>query len=185
MAGRSSTVHLPTQKNSGSDGSVGGAIEVKDFGQFAKSIRDNDREIWRLMRQEMKVAAQPVVADAKSRSSWSTRIPRTIKASTTMKGVSIRAGGKSAPHAAPYEVGSKSAPAGYLRHPVFGHREQVVSRGVTTRRQHYVSKTGQPVNMVLQKTRPFMGPALMAQQDKVAELMMPVLDKYARSIGFS
>jgi len=89
---------------------------IKEHGKF-----DRDTRTW--IRKRMRESAQPVLANAKSNASWSTRIPGAIKLSisltTRRTGVSLRVNRKKAPHGRPYENLGKP---GKFRHPFFGDR---------------------------------------------------------------
>lgn len=106
-----------------------------------------------------------VAQDAKRRSSWSSRIPGTIRVETSVgenrEGVKIRAGGPGAPHARPYE--GLSVRGDVFRHPVYGNRE----------------------NWVEQETRPFLFPAAAAMQSVATALILGALDDAAAALGFS
>lgn len=71
----------------------------------------------------IKKAAKPMLGQMKANSAWSTRIPSTVRVSTSfgaaMPGIRIVAGGTRAPHAVLYE-GLHGNP---FRAPLFGDRE--------------------------------------------------------------
>ncbi len=95
------------------------AAEVIDLSDLKKLIRDLrvlDKTAGRRVARAMKVASQFVADDAKRRAAWSTRIPATVKVSSTQKAIKLRAGGAKAPHADVYEFGG--------RHPLFGDRSR-------------------------------------------------------------
>lgn len=74
---------------------------------------------------EFKRAGEPVLMDARSRASWSTRIPAAMRLrmsrSRKRPGVDFVVSAARATHARLYEFGP-------FRHPVFGHRDRWVSQ---------------------------------------------------------
>jgi hypothetical protein len=118
--------------------------DTRGLSRLARNLRQASPETWKACRVALRVAVQPVAADAQSRASYSTRIPQTVKVRVTGGGnVKIVAGGVNAPDAAPLE--NKGQP-GTFRHPVFGNREVWVD----------------------QPARPFLGPAVEAHKVEVA-----------------
>jgi len=71
-------------------------------------------EAKKAMAKRLKEAAEVVADAARSTSGFSTRIPASIRVIGGTSGVSIRAGGKIAPNAYPFETGA--------RHPLFAPR---------------------------------------------------------------
>lgn len=120
----------------------------------------------RQMRKTFSNAAQPMLADAKSRASWSSRIPGAISVQVTSTdvrlGVALRISAAAAPHARPYEGLSAQGGSSYFRHPVFGNRE----------------------NWVSQTTRPYAWPAVKAASDKVIPAIGAAFEDAARECGF-
>ncbi len=97
--------------------------------RLAADIGDVPSDLQRLLRLQLVKAAQPIAADARSRASWSTRIPRSIGIRTSFTGARpglyIRARASIAPHARPFEnLGDE----GTFRHPVFGDRDRWVTQ---------------------------------------------------------
>ena len=130
---------------------------VADFGKMDTTLR-------RLIRPALKRAAQPMLADAKRRAAWSTRIPGAIRISTSLSGpragVSIRVDSKKAPHARPFEGITDRRDS--FRHPVFGDREVWVT----------------------QKDRPFLAPAAEAGMPRATEEIARAVDYMAKLHGF-
>ena len=131
--------------------------------QLAKDLDGIPKELRKQLRPALKAAAEPIVADAKVRASWSARIPRAITLSVRLSqrdpGVSIRVRSKVAPHARPYEGITGNAS---FRHPVFGHRDRWVS----------------------QETRPYLASAAEAGMDGVLAASVDAVDQVAREQGF-
>lgn len=137
-----------------------------DQGKVAKLQRDLGKippELRKTLRRELKKAAKPVVADAKSRASWSNRIPAAIKLQTRLSGrdagLTIRVNAKKAPHGRPYE---NMGQQGTFRHPVYGNRHVWVS----------------------QTARPFLFPAADAHRSEVRAAAGDAVDSAARQHGF-
>lgn len=122
------------------------------------------------VRPRLRAAGKLVVDAARSKASWSTRIPGTVRMSTSFRenreGVTITAGGKAAPHARPYEGFSGYAS---FRHPVFADRARKTSKGWT---------------WVTQVTRPFLFPAARQTEEQTTAMVLSALDDAAHEIGF-
>jgi hypothetical protein len=104
-----------------------------------------------------------MLADARSRASWSSRIPSAIsvRGSATNEnrvGVELRVSAASAPHARPFEGMGQG---GSFRHPVFG-------------RDRWVA----------QATRPYAFPAVRAASDRIAPQIAAAFEDAAREVGF-
>jgi hypothetical protein len=135
---------------------------IVDLGQLPRTL---DREL----REGLRRAAEPIAADARSRASWSNRIPGAIRVRTRLAGragVSVRVSSRAAPHARPIE--HKGQP-GNFRHPVFADAENQVRTEWT---------------WVNQRARPFLGPAAEAGASKAAEAVADVIDKSFRQHGW-
>jgi len=118
--------------------------DTKALSRLAADLRLAAPAAWKGARVALKAAGQIVADDAKSRASFSSRIPGSIKVRVTSGGnVKVVAGGEQAEDAAPLENHGRS---GTFRHPVFG--------GDT---------------WVDQPSRPFLAPALAAHEGEVAE----------------
>jgi hypothetical protein len=122
------------------------------------------------IRPKLREAGQAIADDAKANASWSTRIPATIRVMVSFRdsreGVTISAGGPSAPHARPYEdVTGK----GKFRHPVFPD-----SANLTRKAWSWVD----------QASRPFLLPAAQANEGTSYTALRTALDEAAREIGF-
>jgi len=135
----------------------------QELRKLAKDLDGIPKELRKAMRPALKAAAEPIVQDAKSRASWSTRIPRAISLSVRFSarnpGVSIRVRRGAAPHGRAYEG---ITGASDFVHPVFGHRDREVS----------------------QATRPYLEPAVLAGADEVVSAVAETVDRVAREQGF-
>lgn len=131
--------------------------------ELSRQLGKFPTELRKALRPALQAAARPIVADAKARAAWSSRIPRAITLSVRFAkrdpGVSIRVRSATAPHGRPYEgiTGSTS-----FRHPVFGHRDRWVA----------------------QATRPYLAPAVEAGKDGALAATVAAVDQTARNLGF-
>lgn len=137
---------------------------VDVMGTIARDLRALPKETQQAVRPELRRVGRMVAREAAVKASWSTRIPATIKVVTSFQtnreGVTIRAGGKTAPHARPYEgITSGST----FRRPVYGNYKVWVTTA----------------------TRPFLLPAAESTKGTVDQAMGVVMDKAARGIGFN
>ncbi|MFC9085358.1 HK97 gp10 family phage protein [Nocardiopsis dassonvillei] len=129
----------------------------RDMGQIPKDLQ-------RRLRPAMRAGGQDLLADARRRASWSTRIPAAMRLATSFTrrqaGVSLVVSRHRAPHARPYEGirGNDS-----FRRPVFGNRERWVET----------------------QTRPFAGPAVDLHGPRVVAAVNRVVDEAAVAAGFT
>lgn len=138
--------------------------------QIAADMQALTGETRKAVRPKLRSAGKAVVEDAKARSSWSSRIPGTVRMSVSFRvdreGVLVTVGNDSTPHARPYEdVPGK----GKFRHPVFPDARNRTRRGWT-----WVSQT----------SRPFLFPAARANEGAATAAVRSALDDAARSLGF-
>lgn len=126
-------------------------MNLRDLNEFAKAVRTASPEVAKGFKSELRKGGNMVKTEAMIGSSWSSRIPGTIKVRTSGFSVSVMAGGPGAPHAAPFE---NRGVAGNFRHPVFGNRSVWVA----------------------QKARPFLQPAFEAQQPAILRGVINALD---------
>ena len=133
--------------------------------KIALDMQRLPEEVRKAIRPELRAIGNAVAQDAKVRSSWSGRIPGTIRVHASFRldreGVIVIAGGKAAPHARLYESPSGHA---YFRHPVFK----------TAKRNKWVS----------QQTRPFLFPAALAREAATTEAVLTALSAAASAVGF-
>lgn len=130
---------------------------IVDLGKMPDDLRKE-------LRPAFRKAAEPILRDAKSRASWSTRIPGAITLGTSFTarnpGVRMKVNSTKAPHARPFEFGSGRNRN--LRHRVFGHQDRWVE----------------------QKVRPFFFPAVRAGEAGVVQQTNAAVMATARSAGF-
>lgn len=100
--------------------SGGFTIDTSDLKKLTQDMEKLSPGIKKAATGVIKESSITVAAKAKTLSSWSSRIPGSIRIVGSNMRVLVRAGGARAPHARPYEMGSKQNP-GQVRHPVFGH----------------------------------------------------------------
>lgn len=115
------------------------------------------------LKRAMEQAGQAALSDARSRASWSSRIPSAISLRPEVRGdrfgVSLRVSASAAPHGRPFEgLGG----GGQFRHPVFGDRE----------------------TWVPQATRPYVWPAVRGRAPQVTAALGTAYEEAAREAGF-
>ena len=103
-------------------------VDVAGLQALGRDLHRASRDEYGHFRKSYKAAAEIVAVEARARASFSTRIPRSIRTSGTMKGATVKAGGSRAPHGPIYEKGG--------RHPVFGNRDR---RWVPVSGRHYLN----------------------------------------------
>jgi hypothetical protein len=138
-----------------SQSSTSFVIDTSQLKTFAKAIRSGDPALAAELRARMHELGDVVGDTARVMSSWSTRIPGSVKVRVGGFAVKVVAGGPGAPDAAPYEHGGA---AGAFRHPVFGNTEVWVA----------------------QKARPFLAPAVEANAEAVEVLAESIIDDVLR-----
>jgi hypothetical protein len=137
---------------------TGSAIRrmIRQHGRFPEDLRKG-------LRVGMKEIGQPLLADARRRASWSTRIPRALRLATSFTkkqaGLSIVANRKIAPHARAYEGITGTAE---FRHPVFNDRQ----------------------TWVTQSTRPFVVPAADLHGRRTVVMVNNAVDAAAQAAGY-
>jgi hypothetical protein len=136
---------MPTRSTSNAGVSI--SVDTRALSRLAADLRYAAPESWKACRVALKAAGEIVAADARARTSYSDRIPGSIKVRVTRGGnVKVVAGGEAAPDAAAIENRGK----GFVRHPVFGDR------------QVWTDKNSRPA---------FLAPAFAAHQEEIVELM--------------
>lgn len=125
------------------------------------------------LRGQFSQLAAPLLSDARQRAGWSTRIPGAISTRpfTDMTrgraGVELRVDLKKAPHARAYEgFGGDRV----LRHPVFADASKPRSEWTWTEKNS--------------RTRPFVMPAVRANEGRAAEACARAVEEAARACGF-
>lgn len=107
----------PTTSKTG----VSVVADTKQLAKLARDLRSAAPAAWKAYRVAARALAQPVLADAQARASFSKRIPSSGKIRVTGGGnIKVVFGGESAPDAAAIENRGR----GHVRHPVHGHRDR-------------------------------------------------------------
>lgn len=128
------------------------SVDASSLTKLAKDLRQAAPGISKKMNTRLRNAGKLVAADAKVRSSYSTRIPASVKVSRSGVNVKVVAGGPGAGDAAPIENRGK----GFVRHPVYGNRDV------------WTAQNSHPA---------FLAPAFDSQQEAVvAEIAQAVTD---------
>ena len=124
------------------------SADASSLRKLGKQLRQSKPEVYRQVRRAVLASAKVIADDARQRASWSTRIPGTVRASTSGPFTAVvRAGGASVPHAGPIEHAGKQ---GTFRHPVFADQ----------------SKTRGEWEWANQQARPFLHPAALDHLDE-------------------
>lgn len=132
-------------------------VDTRQIKGFATALRLAETPTYTRLRVALREAGNIVADDARARSSWSTRIPGSIRVRATAASVSVIAGGHAAPNAAPLE--HRGMP-GTFRHPVFGHE----------------------ATWATQQARPFLAPALSANIERTTVMVMDAIDSAVREV---
>jgi len=140
-------------------------IDTRQFAALARGIRASGPAGKAAVRGAMRESAQIVKAEAEKRSSFSRRIPLSLKARAAGNNFKVSAGGEAAPNAAPIENKGR----GFVRHPTYSPRPGVPERvGWTDKNSHPA----------------FLSPALEAHTEEIAELIADRLtEAVAKAIG--
>ncbi len=145
------------------------SVSIPDL--IAADMRALPEETRKSVRPRLREAGRMVVDSATGKAgAWSTRIPPTIRMSTSFRqdreGVTITAGNKSTPHARPFE----DVPGrGSFRHPVWAD-----TKGHTRKGWRWVTQT----------SRPFLFPAASENEAAATAMIRAALDDAATSLGF-
>lgn len=140
-----------------------GQLGSEAMASLARDLHRMGPAARRALGRRFRDLGEPLAADARRRASWSTRIPGAITVRSELRhdrvGVALRASAAAAPHARPYEGLGQG---GQFRHPVYGNRDRWVS----------------------QPTRPFLMPAVKANEGRASEACALALEDAAREAGF-
>lgn len=141
-------------------------VDGREIAELAKHLRGSSPRLRRSLAVRMRAAGRVVLTDARSRASWSSRIPGAIRLRVATRGsragVALRVVSGSAPHARPYEGLTRGGRRGMFRHPVYGNYDAWVS----------------------QQQRPFLLPAVKAGRDRVNSEVDQAVDEIAAFAGF-
>jgi hypothetical protein len=94
------------------------SIDVSQLKKLSADLRRVSPALQKNFLKGLGLAGDVVASAAKSKASFSSRIPGTIKVRRKGVAVRVQAGGPNAPHAAPI---NNRGDGGTFRHPVFGH----------------------------------------------------------------
>ena len=139
---------------------------IDDVRGMINHLRAIDKDAIKELNRTFKATAAPVVAEAKSRAAYSTRIPGAIslRANTANRkrpGVVIRVSAAKAPHGRLLE-GMARGHKDRIRHPVFGNRTTWVN----------------------QPTRPYLRPAIKGAHPKFLAATGEAVRAAAKKNGF-
>jgi hypothetical protein len=134
-------------------------IDTSDIRRMARDLESTVPGIKKEVGTATKEAGLVVAMEARALSSWSSRIPESVRAAGGLAKVVVRAGNANAPHAAPYEHGGLP---GTFRHPVYGNRQVWVQ----------------------QAARPFLAPALERKAALFEERVYRGVDMVFNAAGF-
>lgn len=150
------------------DAGVGNVVAMRE------ALNRIPAQLQRQSRSALRVASAPIVADAKRRASWSSRIPGAISSrirfAGNKAGVRITVSAKRADHARPYEgllARQRDSRRIGFRHPVFaqgGFRQQWT--------------------WVNEPFRPYLAPAVEAGAPGVEKSLIAAVDDVLRRNGF-
>jgi hypothetical protein len=111
-----------------------------------------------ILADRLRKAAVPVRDEAKHLSSWSSRIPASIRLQGGMSRITVAAGNAAAPHAKIFELGG--------RHPVYGHGPR------------------SEWTWVRQSPRPYLRPAVDVKQEEMLAIFAGVVDDWCKQLGY-
>lgn len=147
---------------------VGDVVAIRD------ALNRMPAQLQRQTRTALRLASEPIVADAKRRAAWSSRIPGAISSRVRFAGkkagVRITVSARRAGHARPYEglmARQRDSRRVGFRHPVFaagGFRQQWT--------------------WVNEPFRPFLAPAVEAGIPGVEKSLLSAVDDVLRRNGF-
>jgi len=155
---------VPRQHRSSRNRLRGSGSDFSDIANLVADLGQLTPEMRKAMRAQMLRAGKGALTDAKSKASWSSRIPGAIslgvRTNANNVGVFLRVNADKAPHARPFEgITDRRAT---FRHPVFGDREVWVE----------------------QTTRPFLAPAVQDAKPAVMTGLRAAVQDAARAANF-
>ncbi|MGV9535012.1 HK97 gp10 family phage protein [Streptosporangium sandarakinum] len=136
---------------------------MSEIQRLVVDLRRVPAELRKELRPAIRAAAQQVLTEARSRASWSSRIPGAMRISVRFTGkaagASVIVSAARAPHARPYEhLGSP----GTFRHPAFGNRRVWVT----------------------QAARPYLFPAARSTRERAAREIDQAVERALRRTGW-
>lgn len=142
---------------------ITGSLDPVSWRNLQRDLKRLEPEVRKELNASFRGLVGDIVSDAQSRASWSSRIPGAIGASVTTTRVGVKVNRRKAPHARSYEGrGRFGRPQGSFRHPVFGNRDV------------WVTET----------TRPFLAPAVKANQSQFYKSAEQAVTVAARKAGW-
>jgi hypothetical protein len=139
------------------------AIERRDLRKLIEDLGKIPPDLRKELRPAIRKGSTPILDQMRSNASWSSRIPRATKISTSLSGsrpgVRIVVNARQAPHARVYEHGGQQ---GNFRAPLFGDRE------------HWFAH----------RARPFFYKAIDQKGDEVRKAVAEAIDTVASRHGF-
>lgn len=139
------------------------AVDASTLKAIGRGLKKSTPEVYVSIRAAVREQARKVAGEARQNSSWSTRIPATVRIRNFgLTGVIIQAGGPDAPHAKPYE---NSGRVGEFRHPVF---PETGDRGSWT--------------WVSEAARPFLHPAGFAHMEDFTLAIVEAVSSVVREV---
>ena len=129
------------------------SADASGLRKLGAQLRKSQPAVYRRVRRAVLEQAKVIADDARQRAAWSSRIPGSVRASTS-GGLSavVRAGGASAPHAAAFEHAGRQ---GSFRHPVFANQDEERTQW----------------SWVSQEARPFLHPAALDRLDETVRAL--------------
>jgi hypothetical protein len=159
------------------------------LGILSAKLKNADKSIQKSMRQRLRTAAKPLVADVKQAAAFSDTIPRSIvlemKYSPNRAGAYIKAKRSKMPkgkEALPglMERGSKGSGGKFIRHPVFARTTTSRLTGRSKLRNQYDRGGATWVN---QPTHPFLADTVSKHADDVRRELTKILDDVERDLA--
>lgn len=134
-------------------------VDTSEMRRLARDLEQTVPGTKKAIGEAIEKGAHVTAIEARALSSWSSRIPGTVRVVGGLSRAVVRAGGANAPHAAPFEHGGIP---GTFRHPVFGNRN----------------------NWVTQQARPFLRPAIELTAPGVELILRRNVDAVWAAAGF-
>jgi hypothetical protein len=117
-------------------------LDPRSYRDFQRALGKLAPEAQKELNKQFRRMLGPLVAGARARASWSSRIPDAIRPQVTPNRVGLRIDRKKAPHGRAYEALRKNAVnAQTFRHPVFAGPDRVDWRWVEQRSRPFVLPT--------------------------------------------
>lgn len=98
------------------------SIDTSEMQKCARDLAEAGAMLHEVVPVAVKAGAETTAMSARALSSWSSRIPGSIRVAAAGDTAVVKAGGASAPHASVFE--HHGAP-GTFQHPVYGHQPWV------------------------------------------------------------